>query len=83
LCESIASRLRIKDVDPEHPLGSYGLNSMEALRLLDRLERWLGEQLPATLFYEYPNIRELSRALAEGTVTESADYVAPDADAYG
>jgi len=78
----LAERLKVTEINPERPLSDYGLNSMMALRLLDKVEKWLGQSLPATLFFDYPDIRQLAQALASGTVTEAADPEAQDADCY-
>jgi acyl carrier protein len=78
----LAKHLKIATVDPLAPLGGYNLNSLSAMRLLHKLEQWLGESLPATLFFEYPNVRSISEAVASGTAVQRDDYVAPDEDCY-
>jgi len=82
LSQAIARRLRVPEVDPEMPFSGYGLSSLSAMRVLDSLETWLGKSLPRTIFFDYPNIRQLSLALASGNLVESEEYTAPDADCY-
>jgi phthiocerol/phenolphthiocerol synthesis type-I polyketide synthase D len=82
LMAALASRLKVSRIDPERPLGEYGLDSMVAVRMLGLLEKWLNRSLPATLFFEYSNIRELATALASGNISEPAEYAAPDEDCY-
>jgi hypothetical protein len=55
---------------------------MVAVRMLGKLEKWLNRPLPATLFFEYANIREMANALASGQVAQHEDYKAPDEDCY-
>jgi acyl carrier protein len=82
LSQAIAQRLRVPQVDPEMAFSGYGLSSLSAMRVLDSLETWLGKPLPRTIFFDYPNIRQLSLALASGNLVESEEYAAPDADCY-
>ena len=82
LVQLLARQLKVAAVDPQAPLTGYNLNSMAAMRLLDKLERWLGCSLPATIFFDYPDIRTLSQALATGKLAASEEYVAPDEDCY-
>src|SRR5882757_8315002 len=82
LIVALASRLKASQIDPERPLSEYGVDSMVAVRMLGLLEKWLNRSLPATLFFEYSNIRELATALASGNISEAAEYAAPDEDCY-
>jgi acyl carrier protein len=82
LSAAFASRLKLDNVDPERPLSEYGVDSMVAVRMLDRLEQWLNRSLPATLFFEYSTIRELAIALASGHVSQGEEYSAPDEECY-
>src|SRR5262245_33089513 len=52
------------NLDPREPFASFGLDSRTALSLAGDLETWIGRQLPPTLVWDYPNIDELSRHLA-------------------
>ena len=51
-------------LDPRKPLGSYGLDSMMAIELRDRLERDVGLALSATLIWNYPTVLALAALLA-------------------
>ncbi|MFH8466958.1 amino acid adenylation domain-containing protein [Streptomyces sp. NPDC017991] len=50
-------------VDDDAPFLSLGLDSLGAVDLVKRLERRSGRSLPATLFFEYRTVRELSAHL--------------------
>ena len=52
-------------IDPGRPFTSCGLDSMTAFNLTGELADWLGRDLPATLFWDYPNIVALSHYLAQ------------------
>ncbi|MFF1925764.1 amino acid adenylation domain-containing protein [Streptomyces sp. NPDC058221] len=53
----------VSAVDDDAPFLSMGLDSLGAVDLVKRLERRLGRQLPATLFFEYRTVRELTAHL--------------------
>ncbi|GAA2562024.1 MULTISPECIES: non-ribosomal peptide synthetase/type I polyketide synthase [Streptomyces] len=59
-------------VDDDTPFLTLGLDSLGAVDLVKRLERKLGRDLPATLFFEHRTVREL---------TDRLDLVAPDRSA--
>jgi acyl carrier protein len=68
LIEQVAQRL---DVDPDEidnhaSFESFGMESTEALVLLNNLEQWLGRSVPPVLIWNYPTIAQLSERLAEG-----------------
>lgn len=69
LVEQLAQRLGLKphEIDIREPFARYGLDSVHAVALSSELEDWLGQNLPPTLMYEYPNIAVLSRHLAVNT----------------
>ncbi|MFE6409916.1 amino acid adenylation domain-containing protein [Streptomyces sp. NPDC057837] len=50
-------------VDQDSAFLSLGLDSLAAVDLVRRLERALGRELPATLFFEYRTVRELAAHL--------------------
>lgn len=60
-------------VDDDAPFLSMGLDSLGAVDLVKRLERRVGRQLPATLFFEYRTVRELTAHLdtATGAVADT------------
>lgn len=41
------------------PLSSLGVTSIQGAQLADRLSTWLGRELPPTLIWEHPTVREL------------------------
>jgi myxalamid-type polyketide synthase MxaE and MxaD len=58
-------RLSPGRIDVERPLKEYGLDSLLAVELRNRLEEPAGVRLPAGLLYNYPTIRSLALFLAE------------------
>ncbi|HKM52304.1 MAG TPA: beta-ketoacyl synthase N-terminal-like domain-containing protein, partial [Isosphaeraceae bacterium] len=66
LTERISGPLGIRpdEVDIRKPLASYGLGSLQAVRLASELEQWLGRKLPPTLAYDYPTIDALANVLS-------------------
>lgn len=51
-------------IDPQQPLSDMGMDSLMAVELRNSLRRSIGEQLPATLLFDYPTIDSLSEYLA-------------------
>jgi amino acid adenylation domain-containing protein len=51
------------EVDPNQSLMDLGLDSLLAVELRNKLSKTLGLGLPATLLFEYPNLRVLNRFL--------------------
>jgi myxalamid-type polyketide synthase MxaE and MxaD len=51
-------------LDPRKPLGSYGLDSIMAIELRNRLERDVALPLSATLIWNYPTVVALAGLLA-------------------
>jgi acyl transferase domain-containing protein/acyl-CoA synthetase (AMP-forming)/AMP-acid ligase II/acyl carrier protein/alpha/beta superfamily hydrolase len=68
LIENIARRLGIlpQEIDVREPFASYGLDSVQAVRLTAELEDWLGRKLSPTLAYDYPTIEALASYLGQG-----------------
>jgi thioester reductase-like protein len=54
-----------KNIDPFRSFSDYGLTSLEAVKLVEYLESWLGRSLPATLIWDYPSITALAEALVQ------------------
>jgi acyl-CoA synthetase (AMP-forming)/AMP-acid ligase II/acyl carrier protein len=65
LCRRIAPILRIgwREIDRRRGLGSYGLESVEGVELVARLEDELDLKLPSSTLMNYPSIAELSAEL--------------------
>lgn len=53
------------ELDPTEPLSRYGLDSMTAVELAGDLAAALGREVPPTVFYDYPTIRQLAAYLAD------------------
>lgn len=66
-------------VDDDASFLSMGLDSLGAVDLAKRLERRVGRQLPATLFFEYRTVRELTAHLdgATGPVADTEESREP------
>ena len=66
ILEQLATALSIPvgDIDPTEPFARYGLDSAGAVSMAGNLESAIGQTLPVTLFYDYPNVRELACHLA-------------------
>ncbi|TYB58859.1 SDR family NAD(P)-dependent oxidoreductase [Nonomuraea sp. PA05] len=59
----LAERLG-EHVDPDRPLGEYGLSSRESVAVAAELGELLGRELSPTLLWEHPTVNRLARALA-------------------
>lgn len=51
-------------VDPDRPLGEYGLSSRESVAVAGELAALLGRELSPTLLWEHPTVNRLVRALS-------------------
>ncbi len=54
-----------KTIDPSRPLREFGLDSLRALELRNRIQTALGIHLPATIMWRYPAISSLSQHVHE------------------
>ena len=66
-------------LSPTQPFAELGVDSVRALRLLARFEAETGVTLPATLLFDWPDLR----ALSEGLVRHHPEAVAAAARAWG
>jgi NAD(P)-dependent dehydrogenase (short-subunit alcohol dehydrogenase family)/acyl carrier protein len=66
LTRQIAQVLRLAParIEPDKPLGAWGVDSLMALELRNRLEANLELTLPATLIWNYPTVADLANYLA-------------------
>ena len=60
------------EVDLKRPLASFGIGSLQAVRLAADLEEWLGRKLSPTLAYDHPTIDALARFLANEPMLRDA-----------
>ncbi len=63
-------------IDAQAPLENYGIDSIMAMRLTDRLEETFGS-LPKTLFFEYQTIAELAGYFVQSHEARLAALFAP------
>jgi polyketide synthase 13 len=68
---SLRSGFKTTHVDPDEPLSSYGLTSMEAITLTAELEEALGIRIEPTLVWEYPSINSLVAHLYQDARNET------------
>lgn len=68
LIEQVAQRLSLDpdEIDIQAAFESFGMESADALVLLNQLEQWLGRSVPPVLIWNYPTITQLSERLAVG-----------------
>ena len=52
-------------IEVSQPLTRYGLDSIDAVRLVGDLEDWLDLELPSTLLWDYPTIEKASTYLVQ------------------
>lgn len=52
-----------EDIDLDRPFADYRLDSAVAVTVSAEFSRWLGQELPITLFWEHPTIRSLAFAV--------------------
>jgi len=67
LVERVAASLELTpaNIDVRAPFQHYGLDSMEQLRIIDKLETWLRRELEETLLRRYPTIEAVAAFLAK------------------
>jgi amino acid adenylation domain-containing protein len=64
--------MRPAEVDLRRPLASFGIGSLQAVRLAADLEEWLGRKLSPTLAYDHPTIDALARFLSDEPLPRDA-----------
>ena len=71
LIDNIAGRLGVstKEIEPEEPFASMGLDSVQAVRLSAELEDYLHIKLSPTVIYDYPNISSLAAYLTQSATS--------------
>jgi acyl carrier protein len=72
-------------IDDRQGLFEMGLDSLMSVELKNRLERSVGQSLPATLTFNYPSVADLSSFFADELLSEQAAQQAeemPDAGSH-
>ncbi|MEQ8424895.1 MAG: acyl carrier protein [Cyclobacteriaceae bacterium] len=57
------TKLDLNKLDPDIPMGAFGLDSINSIYVLEQLENELGVELNPLMFYDYPTIRKFSSHL--------------------
>ncbi|MBE9006348.1 acyl carrier protein [Fortiea sp. LEGE XX443] len=75
LISHIAEHLSIKpdEIDVNEPLESYGLDSVQAILLVNKAEKFLGFKLSPMLLWHYPTISSLAKRLVEELETSDSE----------
>lgn len=50
----------LADIDPHIPFIDFRMDSLKAVYIMDRLEKYVGEELSPLYFWDYPTIDSLS-----------------------
>jgi acyl carrier protein len=74
---SLVLRLPPSDLDRAAPLKTYGVDSVTALEIRNRLEGALGMRLTATLLWTYPTVEALAAHLATKVASVPSDAPTP------
>ncbi|TQM33569.1 SDR family NAD(P)-dependent oxidoreductase [Nocardia bhagyanarayanae] len=68
------------EVHPGLPLSEYGVDSILAVKIIDRVNARYGLSLRPTVVFDHPSVRQLSRRIAdEGAIPAAAPTDAPSA----
>ncbi|MGX7674325.1 beta-ketoacyl synthase N-terminal-like domain-containing protein [Plantactinospora sp. DSM 117369] len=59
-----SARCAVRDVSPNQSFSYFGLDSVRAVSVAERLSRWLGRDVSTALAWEHPTIAAAARALA-------------------
>ncbi len=67
IINQIALQLGInpEQIDIQQPLDSYGLDSVQAMLLVSKAEKFLGFKISPMLLWHYPTIEALAKRIAE------------------
>ncbi len=67
LVNQLAEQLSLdaSKIDVTEPLTRYGLDSIDAVTMVGDIEDILDEELPSTLFWDYPTVEKSAQFLAE------------------
>jgi acyl carrier protein len=73
LIDAIADKLKVapQSISTDVFFDEYGLDSLGAVSISGALGKWLHLDLPGTLLYEYPTIRELSAHLSQAVAAQA------------
>jgi len=66
------ARMDIDDIDIDASLGSFGLSSVMAVKLIGMLEDRFGGELKPTMVFENPTVAKLSNAIAKAVAEVAA-----------
>ena len=77
LSERLADLLRIDpaSINVEEQFSAFGLDSLDAVTIVYDLEELLGRELPPTLLWDYPTVRQCCSYLVENPATDETAKV--------
>jgi len=59
------TNIDVKEINPDEHMGAFGLDSINSVYVLDKLEKFLKIDLNPLLFWDYPTVKSLSQHLHE------------------
>jgi acyl-CoA synthetase (AMP-forming)/AMP-acid ligase II/acyl carrier protein len=67
LVQRLSTRLGVpaKEIQVDRPFAEFGMSSVQAVALTDDLQKWIGQPVSPTFFYNYPTVAALAAHLAE------------------
>jgi acyl carrier protein len=68
-----ATGMPAHDIDVETTFADFGLDSRTAVSMSTELEKLLGRELPPTLIWDYPTIKEVTQNLCPSIAKNVAD----------
>jgi acyl transferase domain-containing protein/acyl-CoA synthetase (AMP-forming)/AMP-acid ligase II len=72
-----AAHCTVRDVAPDESFAAFGLASVQAVGIAEKLSRRLGRDVPATLAWDHPTIAAAARSLAPAAGGPTGDGPAP------
>jgi acyl transferase domain-containing protein/acyl-CoA synthetase (AMP-forming)/AMP-acid ligase II len=74
-----SARCAVRDVSPNESFTYFGLSSVQAVSIAEKLSRRLGRHVPTTIAWDHPSIAAAARTLALTTQGSHRDGLTPSA----